>query len=259
MCCPVGTGRELVLDGPTGGAVTRWLQPLLPAPNYRRSTAATSWPAGLALAGWLVAGLLAALATTLAVVAGATESGSVSLLMGQLGLWTGFVTTAVVASRRFGAGALRADFGFTITFVDMAKSAVIGIAVQVLVVPVIYFPLIAAGVDLDVSGAAEELFRDLAGLEKVAIAVGVIAVAPVAEELLFRGVLLRGLAQHLGDRGALWATALVFAGSHFQVVQFPGLVAIGLTLAWLAQRTGGVAAPIWAHLAFNATTVAFLW
>ena len=179
--------------------------------------------------------------------------------MGQVGLWVGFIATALVASHRFGSGGLRADFGFTITAADIAKSAIIGVAVQILVVPAIYLPLLAAGVDLDVAGPAEELFRDLGGVEKVAVAVGVVAAAPVAEELLFRGVLLRGLAHSIGARGAVWASALVFAASHFQAVQFPGLLAIGLTLAWLAQRTGGVAAPIVAHAAFNATTVAFLW
>ena len=217
------------------------------------------WPAWLAFVGWVSAVSLAAFGSTVAIVTGSTEDGSVSLLLSQVGLWTGFVATAVVASRRFGSGDVRADFGFAITFADIAKSVLIGVAVQVLVVPGIYLPLIAAGVELDISGPAETLFRDVSGLEKFAIAAGVIAVAPVAEELLFRGVLLGGLIQSIGDRRAVWVSAVVFAASHFQMVQFPGLLAIGLALAWLARRTGGLAAPIWAHAAFNATTVAFLW
>jgi membrane protease YdiL (CAAX protease family) len=202
---------------------------------------------------------LAAFGSALAIAAGATEDGSASLLMGQVGLWTGFTATAVVAGRCYGSGNLRADFGPTIKSADIAKSVVIGVAVQTLAIPGIYRPLIAAGVELDVSGPAEALFRDVSGLEKIAIATGVIGVAPVAEELLFRGVLLGGLAHSIGDRAAVWVSAIVFAASHFQMVQFPGLLAVGLTLAWLARRTGGLAAPIWAHAAFNATTVAFLW
>ncbi len=213
----------------------------------------------LAFAGWVVAVLLASIASGTAVVAGAGSDGFAALLMGQLGLWIGFAGTAMVAGRFFGFGDIGTGFDFSLAALDVAKSVLIGVAVQLLVVPGIYVPLVAAGVDLDVSGPAVALFDQVSGFEKAAIALGVVAVAPTAEELLFRGVLLRGLARRLGDGGAVLMSALLFAGTHFQLVQFPGLLAIGLTLAWLARRTGGLASPIWAHAAFNATTVALLW
>lgn len=213
----------------------------------------------MAFAGWVVAVLLASIASGTAVVAGAGSDGFAALLMGQLGLWIGFAGTAMVAGRFFGFGDIGTGFDFSLAALDVAKSVLIGVAVQLLVVPGIYVPLVAAGVDLDVSGPAVALFDQVSGFEKAAIALGVVAVAPTAEELLFRGVLLRGLARRLGDGGAVLMSALLFAGTHFQPVQFPGLLAIGLTLAWLARRTGGLASPIWAHAAFNATTVALLW
>ncbi len=213
----------------------------------------------MAFAGWVVAVLLASIASGTAVVAGAGSDGFAALLMGQLGLWIGFAGTAMVAGRFFGFGDIGTGFDFSLAALDVAKSVLIGVAVQLLVVPGIYVPLVAAGVDLDVSGPAVALFDQVSGFEKAAFALGVVAVAPTAEELLFRGVLLRGLARRLGDGGAVLMSALLFAGTHFQLVQFPGLLAIGLTLAWLARRTGGLASPIWAHAAFNATTVALLW
>ncbi|MEZ5375186.1 MAG: type II CAAX endopeptidase family protein [Acidimicrobiales bacterium] len=207
----------------------------------------------------MIAVLLASLASGIAVTAGAGSDGIAALLMGQLGLWIGFVGAALVAGRFFGFGDIGAGFELGLAAGDVAKSVLIGVAVQLLVVPGIYFPLLAAGVDLDVSGPAVSLFGQVSGPEKAAIALGVVAIAPIAEELLFRGVLLRGLARRLGDGGAVFVSALLFAGTHFQLVQFPGLLAVGLTLAWLARRTGGLASPIWAHIAFNATTVALLW
>ena len=213
----------------------------------------------LAFAGWVIAVLLASIGGGVAVSAGAASDGSAALLMGQLGLWVGFFGTALVAGRHFGFGDAVTGFEFSIAPADLLKSVLIGVAVQLLVVPGIYLPLMAAGVDLDVSGPAVELFGKVSGLEKIAIAVGVVVIAPIAEELLFRGVLLRGLARPLGDGRAVLASALLFAGTHFQLVQFPGLLAIGLTLAWLARRTAGLASPTWAHAAFNATTVALLW
>jgi membrane protease YdiL (CAAX protease family) len=46
---------------------------------------------------------------------------------------------------------------------------------------------------------------------------------------------------------------------HLQALQFAGLFAFGVVLAVLALRTGRLAAPIVAHMAFNAVTVVVLW
>ncbi len=236
----------------------RWLRHLSPRAHEPPATRVVEWSIWLAVVGWMAAMLLAGVGSATAVAAGASEIGPVALLVGQLGLWAGFVGTAVIASRSYGSDDVRADFGL-VGAVGFVKPVLIGAAVQLLVIPGIYLPLVAAGVNLDVSGPAESLFNDVSRLEKVVLAAGVVGVAPVAEELLFRGVLLGALGRHLRNGSAIWASALIFAATHFQLVQFPGLVAIGVTLAWLARRTGGVAAPIWAHVGFNATTVAALW
>ncbi len=221
--------------------------------------AAHGWPAWWALCGWLVAVVLASLGSAFAQASGARDDGTTALLFGQIGLWTGFIATAVIASRSFGAGDLRVDFGVIAKPNDAAKAILIGVALQLLAVPAIYLPIKAIGLDLDVSGPAQSLFADLSRIEAALIAIGVAVIAPVAEELLFRGVLLRGLSRQLGPWVGISASALLFAATHFQLVQFPALLLVGLTLAWLADRTGGLAAPIWAHVGFNATTVAFLW
>ena len=95
---------------------------------------------------------------------------------------------------------------------------------------------------------------------------------PFAEELFFRGLTqrsllkLRGDSPHAGLRlvaranpwTAIRGTALFFAVTHFEPLQFPGLFAFGLVLGVLAWRTGRLGPSIWAHLTFNAVAAATL-
>lgn len=78
--------------------------------------------------------------------------------------------------------------------------------------------------------------------------------APVAEEMLFRGVLFNGLARsRLGPWGAAIASSLVFAGLHAdhsgpaQAILF----GLGLWLSWLMIRHGSLRVPILAHATYN--------
>ncbi len=235
-----------------------WLGRLLPASGGSQTTAEVDgWPTWWAFAGWFAAIFASSFGVVVAIGAGADSGGILALLAGQVGLWIAFVATAALSSRAFGSGNVVPDFGMLCRSGDALKATLIGVAVQVVAVPLIYLPVVVFGGDLDVSGPAEALFEDLSPLGSFAVAFGVVVFAPISEELLFRGVLQRGLASRLGDTQGIWVGATIFAISHFQPVQFPGLLAVGLVLGWLAARTGGIGASIWAHAGFNATT-AFL-
>jgi membrane protease YdiL (CAAX protease family) len=77
-----------------------------------------------------------------------------------------------------------------------------------------------------------------------------VIVVPVAEEILFRGVLLNGLSRHVSFWTAAVAQALVFALLHEEVARMPLLMLMGLMAAWAYRRTQGLAAPVALH-AFN--------
>lgn len=77
---------------------------------------------------------------------------------------------------------------------------------------------------------------------------------PIAEELLFRGVLLPWLRRFMTDTGATLACACVFAVGHI----FYGLgvlivLAYGVILGWARIRTGKLYAPIVIHIVINLT------
>lgn len=109
----------------------------------------------------------------------------------------------------------------------------------------------------------------------LAIASGVL-IGPIAEELLFRGVLMTWFARVLSGRAATrsdepasaptrlaadWqpnlAAALVWAAIHNWPTPIPLLV-LGLALGWTYQRTGSLYAPIGLHMAFNGLSAAYL-
>lgn len=81
-----------------------------------------------------------------------------------------------------------------------------------------------------------------------------VLLAPVCEELFFRGYLLGALAPYGAVRAA-GATALVFALAHGLSWSLPCYAFFGLLLAALALRTGSLLAPLLAHMAYNAALV----
>ncbi|MEY4969726.1 MAG: hypothetical protein RLZZ261_1497 [Bacteroidota bacterium] len=80
-----------------------------------------------------------------------------------------------------------------------------------------------------------------------------VLIAAVGEELFFRGALQRMLRPRWG-RNAVFVSALLFAGFHFDLLHVPFLVTAGLLLAWLYERSGRLWVPVGAHVLHNALT-----
>lgn len=86
-----------------------------------------------------------------------------------------------------------------------------------------------------------------------------LVVAPVLEEVAFRGALYPAVRRALGPRAALLATALLFGAVHMDHwTRVPPMAVFGLFLGFLVERTGSIAGCIAAHFAFNAISVGAL-
>jgi membrane protease YdiL (CAAX protease family) len=81
-----------------------------------------------------------------------------------------------------------------------------------------------------------------------------IAVAPFAEEYLFRGLLFRALDREWGTTKALIGSSAFFAIYHPPLSWLPVFL-LGLLCAWLFRRNGRLWAPILAHMAYNTVIV----
>ena len=92
----------------------------------------------------------------------------------------------------------------------------------------------------------------------VAMAVSAIIIAPIAEELIFRGYLYP-VVKRFTDRwfASIFSGAL-FGVIHFNVMALPMLALMGIILAVIYEKSGSLWVPIGCHAAFNATSVGLM-
>jgi len=228
-------------------------------------------PAGPAVSGgdWglrpVLAGLGIGWATTVLVqlavmAAGGFEVGddlpleAISLF--QVALWVGLFGVPLWVVSRYDLP--WSALGLAFRRRDVLSGLGIGILAQAVLVPLIYVPILLLRDDLDVAAEARDLVDKADGLGVALLVLVVVVGAPVVEEVFFRGLAQRAIIRRLGRWPGLVATSLLFGLVHFQLLQFPALVAFGLVAGWLAQRDGRLGRAIWAHVGFNAWTVGVL-
>ena len=84
---------------------------------------------------------------------------------------------------------------------------------------------------------------------KVFIAVAV--VAPVVEEVFFRGLILKGYLKHYSVKKSLIVSALLFGIAHFNPWQFVTAIIIGIAIGWFYERTDSIVPSVYAHALNN--------
>jgi membrane protease YdiL (CAAX protease family) len=111
----------------------------------------------------------------------------------------------------------------------------------------------------------DQLPDDLSTAAKALTVVLVVAIAPIVEELFYRGVLYRSVRDRAGVGWGMVVSSLLFGLAHWvpapaadaiflQVV----MVATGLGLAAIYEWRGSLLANVFAHAAFNAIGVALI-
>jgi membrane protease YdiL (CAAX protease family) len=94
--------------------------------------------------------------------------------------------------------------------------------------------------------------------ERAALSVLAVAVAPVCEEIAFRGYLQSTLTLRRRPAAAIAGGALLFALLHLDPVRFPALVVLGALFGWLTWRAGSVWPAVAAHAANNGIAMVLL-
>ena len=167
------------------------------------------------------------------------------------------VLAVVYISRLKGQRSLGADFGFRIRLSD-ARYLVIGAVFEVLLTLAL-LPIL----QLDPDAQNQQLLSDLRehrdDVTVILFFIGAVILAPMVEELLFRGVLFRGLLRKVGPVPAVLVSSIIFALVHFigdpNTLPFlPALAGLGAVLAVVTLRTGDLSAAIFMHAGFNLTT-----
>ena len=203
------------------------------------------------LGGFLGAGIFLGVAEL-----GADGDGSI--ILGLAGQYVGNIVVFWYLARR----KANPDVGFAIEGSDLAFIGV-GVFLQ-LVVALASRPLVEL---LFPDGRSPQQIAeamssgDASAFLKIAFFTAAVVMAPATEELMFRGVLLKGLA-HRRRIFAIVVTALVFAAVHVigldpdrllasAAVVLPPVFILGLILAWVTLRKGRLGPAIFIHSGWN--------
>ncbi|OGO51198.1 MAG: hypothetical protein A2148_09015 [Chloroflexi bacterium RBG_16_68_14] len=135
------------------------------------------------------------------------------------------------------------------------------VAAAVAHVSIIVYTAVLTSVGAD---APEQDIEDLFESRMVLPLAGAVTVlvAPLAEEIFFRGFVFAGLLRPFGLGGAMVVSGLLFGAFHITGPDTVGLVvpfgAVGVLLAWLYYRTGSLWPSIGTHFIFNLVSFAVL-
>lgn len=102
----------------------------------------------------------------------------------------------------------------------------------------------------------EQLFSSATGLDFILLVGATCVVAPIVEELIFRGHLWSALQRSMSPGLVLFTTTLLFASYHVYPLQALALLPTSLILGWLRWRSGSLVPPILAHAVNNALAAA---
>jgi membrane protease YdiL (CAAX protease family) len=107
-----------------------------------------------------------------------------------------------------------------------------------------------------VSQNVEELSRNAPENLRLPLAMVMVIVGPLIEELLFRGVLLSALMRRLSTAWSVAISAVLFGVMHLEGLDFkwfalPGLILLAVGLAWLRLKSSSLWPAVLAHGVYN--------
>jgi len=183
-----------------------------------------------------------------------------AVILGLLALQTGFLFAVIYAVAVAWRGVTWADLGFQpIETPWMWRAVMVAVAA---------FPLVSfvSWLQMQIMGQPiQNPQMDLLKPERFGwdLYLGMLLVAgvlaPMVEELAFRGLLYRWLRERLGIWIAAFGSAIGFSVLHGIPGLIPAIAVLGLVLAWIYEITGTIWAPIIVHGLYNAIVTTILY
>lgn len=104
---------------------------------------------------------------------------------------------------------------------------------------------------IPVPASIHEAFDDASRGNQALVAVAAVLLAPLAEEMFFRGILLSSFLERYSRTKAVWASAVLFALYHLNPWHALAALAMGLFFAWIVIETHALWPAILAHMLGN--------
>lgn len=192
-----------------------------------------------------------------------------SLLGAQIVTWIFYVVVygsmAVMVLgvvRRFGSGSLRDDVGLWFRLSDAGWGVLLFVGTRIAQVAVTA-PLITIPALRHSTQRYSDVMRHQPTSLLITLVVVGVVVAPVVEELVFRGVLLRGLMAHVPAPAAAVIQGVIFGLYHFapelglyNIVLITANSTFGVIFGFVALRRRALGTGIVAHALTNASALA---
>jgi len=108
---------------------------------------------------------------------------------------------------------------------------------------------------MPVSGESEKI-KSMGGGALTLFVVITVLLAPIFEELLFRGLFYPALRRRFGPTKAILLNGMVFGSLHFQPLFMLSLILVGMVLCYLYEKTDSLLTPMLTHAFYNAAVLA---
>jgi hypothetical protein len=185
------------------------------------------------------------------------------LVTSALGQYGGHVLALVTLARRRGGSA---SLGFSVFPTDVWYVG-LGLILQA-TLPILFLPLASLAGEAEAGQIVSDQIQQLGGIgTRITMTVVVAVLAPITEEVMFRGVLLKALGG-FGRRAAIVVSALVFAGFHLfglsgdllrgALMVVPTFLLMGVIMAWVTVRKDRLGPAIFIHSGFNLLAILIL-
>jgi membrane protease YdiL (CAAX protease family) len=100
-----------------------------------------------------------------------------------------------------------------------------------------------------------KILSDPSGALFVSVIVAVCIIAPIVEEIIFRGILWRVSEKLISSNFAWAATSILFALAHLDLIHIIAVFPLGVLFGYLRKRTNSIVAPMLAHALHNTISI----
>jgi membrane protease YdiL (CAAX protease family) len=180
-------------------------------------------------------------------------------MVGSVLIWWGLILGPILVSLLFRGFKLGSVFGFD--KMPVGRSVLLGVSLLISALPMVFAVdyLASALLKVNPTTDAQEVIRifenSSTGAQRIPIILLAVVIAPVAEELAFRGYLYGVIKRYFGAVPALVLSGILFALIHLNLPSFFPLLVLASAFALAYELSGSLLVPMTMHALFNALSL----
>jgi len=200
--------------------------------------------------------LSVSLAATVSMAPAVYENIDTQAILWNSVIWWALILGPILLSLRFRGFKLGSVFG--IDKMPVGRSLLLGISLLISAYPTVFAVGVLTSILLKINPTTDvqevmRIFENATAVtQRIPIILLAVAIAPVAEELAFRGYLYGVIKRFFGAVPALLLSGILFALIHLNLPSFFPLLVLGWVFALAYELSGSLLVPMTMHALFNA-------